>query len=123
MYLREHHLPHAPEAVHDFVGLHRIGLLDAHEDEVVEDAFRRQRDVHDLREIHFEDRQEQFHGRAADIKIFHRRHADDRRGINRVFAVRDGGDVKDRIRLGQRVIAGVIAERAFRRATVRSGST
>ena len=27
----------------DFVGLHRVGLLDAHEDEVVEDAFRRQR--------------------------------------------------------------------------------
>ena len=27
--------------------------------------------------------------------------------------MRDGGDVKDRIRLGQRVIAGVVAERAF----------
>ena len=43
----EHHLAHAPEAVHDFVGLHRIGLSDAHEDEVVEDSFGRQRDVHD----------------------------------------------------------------------------
>ena len=31
----------------DFVGLHRVGLLEAHQDEVVEDAFRRQRDVHD----------------------------------------------------------------------------
>ena len=57
----EHHLAHAPEAVHDFVGLHRVGLLDADEDEVVEDAFGRQRDVHDLREVHLEDRQEQFH--------------------------------------------------------------
>jgi hypothetical protein len=27
--------------------------------------------------------------------------------------VRDGGDVEDGIRLGQRVIAGVVAERAF----------
>ena len=54
---REHHLPHAPEAVHDFVGLHRVGLLDADEDEVVEHAFRRQRDVHNLGEIHLEDRQ------------------------------------------------------------------
>ena len=27
----------------DFVGLHRVVLADAHEDEVVEDAFRRQR--------------------------------------------------------------------------------
>ncbi len=62
----EHHLAHAPEAVHDFVGLHRVGLADAHEDEVVEDAFRRQRDVHDLGEVHLEDGQEEFHGRAAD---------------------------------------------------------
>jgi hypothetical protein len=28
--------------VHDFVGLHRVPLADAHEDEVLEDAFRRQ---------------------------------------------------------------------------------
>ena len=27
----------------DFVGLHRVGLADAHEDEVVEDDFGRQR--------------------------------------------------------------------------------
>src|SRR5437016_6043357 len=30
------------EAVHDFVGLHRVGIADAHEDEDVEDAFGRQ---------------------------------------------------------------------------------
>ena len=35
----------------DFVGLHRLGLADAYEDEVVEDAFRRQREVHDLGEV------------------------------------------------------------------------
>ena len=33
------------------VGLHRVGLADAHEDEVVEDSFRRQREVHDLGEV------------------------------------------------------------------------
>ena len=38
---------------------------------------------------------------------------DNRRRINRVLAMRDGGDVKHRIRLGQRVIAGVIAKRPF----------
>ncbi len=37
----------------------------------------------------------------------------DGRGINGVFAVRDGGDVEDRIRLGQGAITGVVAERAF----------
>jgi len=31
----------------------------------------------------------------------------------RIKDVRDGGDVEDGIRLGQRVIAGVVAERAF----------
>jgi hypothetical protein len=72
--------------VHDFVGLHRVGLADAHEDEVVEDAFgpvcvrtrtgRRQREVHDLGEVHLEDGQEEFHGRAADVEIFHRQDAD-----------------------------------------------
>ncbi len=109
----EHHLPHAPEAVHDFVGLHRVGLLDAHEDEVVEDALGRERDVHDLREVHLEDGQEELHGGGAHVEVLHRRDADDGGGIHGVPAVRDGGDVEDGIRLGQRVIAGVIAERAF----------
>ena len=51
-------------------------------------------DVHDLGEIHLEDGQEQFHARAADVEIIHRRKADNRRRINRVLAMRDGGDVK-----------------------------
>jgi len=60
-----------------------------------------------------EDGQEEFHGRAADVEVFHRRDADDGDGINGVLAVRVGGDVEDGIRLGQRVVAGVVAERAF----------
>ena len=56
----EHHLAHAPGAVHDFVGLHRVVLADAHENEIVEDAFGRQRRVHDPGEVHLEDRQEEF---------------------------------------------------------------
>src|SRR4030095_4854985 len=88
-------------------------FADAHKDEVVEDAFGRQRDVYDLGEIHLEDGQEKFHGSAADIEVFHRRHADDGGGIDGVFALRDGGDVEDGIRLGQGVVAGVVAERAF----------
>ena len=52
-------------------------------------------------------------GRAADVEILHWRNADDGGGIDGVFAMREGGDVKDGIRLGQRVIAGVVAERAF----------
>ena len=49
----EHHLAHAPQAVHDFEGLHRVGLLDADKDQVVKNAFRGQRDIHDFRESSF----------------------------------------------------------------------
>jgi len=66
--------------------LTELGFLDADEHKVVEHAFRRQRDVHNPGEIHFEDRQEQFHARAADH----------RRQINRVFAMRDGDGEKVR---------------------------
>ena len=76
---------HVPEAAHN---------LDADEHEVVEHAFRRQRDVHDLGGIHLEDRQEQFHACAPDVKILHRRNANDRRRIHRVLAMRDGDGEK-----------------------------
>ena len=46
--------------------------------------------------------QKEFHGRAADGD-----------GMNGGFAVCGGGDVEDGIRLGQRVVAGVVAKRAF----------
>jgi hypothetical protein len=52
-------------------------------------------------EIHFEDGQEQFHARAADVKIFHRRNADNRRRIHRVLAMRDGD--------GENIWAGISA--------------
>ena len=79
----------------DFVGLHRVGLADAHEDEVVEDAFRRQRDVHDLGEVQpltpspSPIRWERVagspgEGRAADVEVFHRRDADDGGGTKRM---------------------------------------
>ena len=92
----------------DFVGLHRVGLADAHEDEVVEDAFRRQREVDDLREVHLapstpqplshpmgEGGRRPGEGRAAEVEVFHRREADDGGGIHGVLAVREGGDVED----------------------------
>ena len=85
----------------DLVGLHRVGLADAHEDEVVEDTFRRQRDVHDLGEVHLapsppaplpsdgsEVGRRPGEGRAGNIEIFHRRDADDGGGIDGVLAVR-----------------------------------
>ena len=77
----------------------------------MKDALGRQRDVHDLREGHPQDRQEQLHAGATHVKVLHRRDADDRRRVNGLFSVGDGGDVKHRIRLGQGVVAGVVTER------------
>jgi len=39
----------------------------------MEDALGRQRDVHDHGEVHLEDGQEEFHGRAPDVEVFPRR--------------------------------------------------
>jgi hypothetical protein len=36
-----------------------------------------------------------------------------RRGKNGVFAMRDGGDMENRVRLGQGAVARVVTERAF----------
>ncbi|MDB6018182.1 MAG: hypothetical protein JWR19_2671 [Pedosphaera sp.] len=109
----EHHLAHAPEAVHDFVGLHGVGFFDADEDEVVEDAFGGEGDVHDLGEVHLKDGEEEFDAGAAHIEVFHGRDADNGGGVNGVPAVGDGGDVKNGIIVGEGVVAGVVAEGAF----------
>jgi hypothetical protein len=65
MYLVNIIWPMPPEAVHDFVSLHWVALLEAHKHQVVEDAYRDQRDVHDIRQFHLEHVKEEFHGRAA----------------------------------------------------------
>ncbi len=98
--LGEHHLAHAPKAVHDFVSLHRVGFTNADEDQIVENALGGKRDVHDFREVHLEDRQEQLHRGAAQVEVLHGRMADDRGGIHRLFAMRDGGDVEHRVGSG-----------------------
>ena len=51
--------------------------------------------------------------RLAHVGVFLRRLAHDRGRVNRIFAVRDAGDVENGIEIFERVEAGVIAERAF----------
>ena len=111
--LGEHHLAHAPKAVHQLHGMVGELFLHRHDHHVMERAFRRQAHVHQFREVHFEHRQEQPHAGIAEIEILHRRTADDGARINRVAPMRDRGDVETRIRLRQRVVTGMIAERPF----------
>lgn len=56
-----------------------VNLVRLRLDVDTEEAFGRQRDVHDLREVHLEDGQEEFDRRAADVEIFHGRDALDSR--------------------------------------------
>src|SRR5581483_11144906 len=51
--------------------------------------------------------------RLAEPRVLLRRLADDDRGIDRVLPHRQRRDVEDRERLGGRVVAGVVAERAL----------
>ena len=55
--LAEHHLAHSPEAMHDLESLIGILLSNADENQIMKDAFGRQRHVHDFRKIHFQDGQ------------------------------------------------------------------
>src|ERR1700744_2301726 len=45
--------------------------------------------------------------------VFLRGYAYDGGGIDGIFAVRDGGDMESRIKIGQGVVAGMVAEGAF----------
>ena len=110
----EHHLPHTPQAVHDFESLIWVLFPDTDENQIVKNALRRQRHVHDFREIHFEYWQEYLHTGVTDIIIFHRRYTHDRCWINRVAAMRNRGQMENWVIFDRGVKAGVIAKWAFR---------
>ena len=71
------------------------------------------REVHvdDLGQRLADERQEDALAGQAEIVVLLRRHADDRREVDRVLAPRHAGHVEDREVVGQRVEARVIAER------------
>ena len=73
----------------------------------------RQIHVDDLRKGDAQQRQKQSFRGFTEIGIFHRRAADDGGWINWIFLVGDAGHMKNRIVVGQRIKAGMIAERPF----------
>lgn len=109
----EHHLSHAPESVHDFVGLHGVGFPDADGDEVVEGAFGGEGDVHNFGEIHSQDREEEFDGGCSDVEVLHGWDADDGGWVGGISSVGDGRDMEHGVGLGQGVESGVIPERTL----------
>ena len=111
--LGEHGLAQRPDGVHHLARVAGVALADGNQHQVVEDAFDGQMNVHDLGDGHLHGGQEDaLHGLAHPC-VFHGRLADDGGGVDGVLAMRDAGEVEDRVLVGQGVEAGVVAEGAF----------
>ena len=106
--------------MHDLARLHRIFLVNRDDTAVVEHAFERHVDVDDFRHHLLHERQEDALRRLCEIAVLHRRLANNRRRINRMFAVRDAGDVEHGIIIGERIIARMVTERPFAAHLVRA---
>ena len=102
-----------PDAVHHLARLTGVALANGHDHQVMKDAFGGQVDVDDLRQRESHQRQKDALDRLAHPRVLHGRLAHDGRRVDRVFAVRDAGDVEDGILLFHGVEAGVVAEGAL----------
>ena len=111
--LRQAEQPEAPDRVHHLLRVAGEALADRDDAAVVERARDRQVVVDDLGDAHPDRRQEDPLGRLAEPRVLLRRLADHDRRVDRVAPHRHRGHVEDRERLGRRVVAGVVAERAF----------
>ena len=116
----EHGLSQAPDGVHHFARLHRVGLADRQNHQVVEDPLGWHRHVADLGNLHSHQRQEDPLNRFPHVEVFHRRRTDDRRRVNWILAMGYAFDMEDRIIVRQRIEARVIAKRAFASQFTRS---
>src|ERR1700722_9818001 len=95
--LGEHGLAQRPDSVHYFASLSGVGLLDGNNHQVVEDAFDGQVDVHQFWDGQLHQRQQNPLDRFTHVGVFLRGLANDCDGVNRIFSVRDAGNVEDGI--------------------------
>src|SRR4029077_12623413 len=106
--LGKHHLPHAPERVHDLARMGGVLLLDGDYRQVVEDAMNRQIHIDNLWEGESQERQKYSFRSLAEISVLHGRTSDNRRRIKGFLLVGQTGDMKNGIVVGERVETGVI---------------
>src|ERR1035438_1147552 len=111
--LSEHRLTERPDSVHYFASLSRIGLANRNDHQVMEHAFDWEIDVDELRNGQLHQRQKNAFDSFAHPSVFLRRLADHRGRVDRVFSVRDAGDMKYGVFVFERVEASVIAEGSF----------
>ena len=79
----------------------------------MENTFDRKIDIDQLRNREPHQRKEDALDCLAHPAVFHRRFANNGGRIDRVLAVRDAGEMKDRIEIFERVEPGVVTECAF----------
>src|ERR1700687_290437 len=111
--LGKHGLPQRPDRIHYLASLARVRLLDGDDHQIVKDALDRQVDVDEFGDRQLHQRQEDALDCLAHVSVFLRRLADNRRRVNGIFPMRDAGNVKDGIKIFERVEAGVVAEGAL----------
>src|SRR5580704_12915771 len=111
--LSEHRLAERPDGVHHFTRLTRVGFANRDNHEVVKDAFDGKVYIDDLGDRQLHQRQEDAFDGLAHPAVFHGWLADDSGRIDRIFAVRDAGDVENRVLIVERIKSGVIAKRTF----------
>ena len=99
--------------VHDLARVAGIALADRDDHQVVKDGLDRQMDVDQFRDGHLHRGQKDALDGLAHPRVFHGRLADDGRGVDGVLAMRDAGEMEDRVLVLERVEAGVVAEGAF----------
>src|ERR1700674_67997 len=111
--LGEHSLTERPDRIHHFARLSRIRLLDGNDHQIMIDTFNGKVDVDDFRDGEFHERKKNALDRFTHPPIFHRRLAHDGGGVDRVSAMRDATEMKNRIKILKRIEAGMISEGAF----------
>src|SRR6185295_1945457 len=108
-----------PDPIHDLACVTGIVLSYRNNHQVVKDSGERHVIIDDFGKLALQQRKINSLDRFAHPAIFLRRLADDDGLIDRLLAMRNAGDVKHRKLIFKRVVAGVIAERAFNSQLVR----
>src|SRR5919112_3356807 len=114
-HLRQGHEPQAQHSGADLHGMSRVLLVDRDEDQIMEYALRRHVVVDDLGQHQARERQEDPLCRVPEPRVLHRRAAHDGGGVDGVAAHCHRGNVHRRVVVGERVEAGVVPERTFKR--------
>ena len=112
-HFREHHLPHAPDCLHDLLRLLRITLLYRHHRAVMEHSCEREIYIDDFRNHLLKDRQKYPLGCLCNVAVLHRGFSDYGCRVNRIFSMSDARDMKYRIIIRERIVTRMIAKRAF----------